>query len=226
VNYLSYLLIPLAFWCYHLRREVRDCRQALAECQRREKDLVGKLVQHPINSSLPESPEHLADLTPPRLCMPDTRETLNPHFLFNSLNTIRYFVRTNTGKARELLLDLSLVLQAALRTESHISLRDELENGRAYLRLEQARVGERLEVDDSVLDDHLDKWVPSRLLLPLLQSLVRGVAERSAGGTITISLLQDTLILESDAAINLPEHLPECLTVTTEPHPRIQWRLK
>ena len=192
MNYLSYLIIPLVFWCWHLRRELRHSRA-------RERALAKKLV--------------------------DTTDSLNPHFLFNALNTIRYFVRTNAATARELLLDLTLVLQAALRSEAQVSLRDELDSGRAYLRLEQARVGERLQTEDSVLDSQLDKLVPSRCLLPLLQSLVKGLAERSEGGTVKLSLEGTRLVLESSAAVNLPDELPADLTVTTTPHPRIEWRL-
>ena len=192
MNYLSYLIIPLVFWCWHLRRELRHSRA-------RERALAKKLV--------------------------DTTDSLNPHFLFNALNTIRYFVRTNAATARELLLDLSLVLQAALRSEAQVSLRDELDSGRAYLRLEQARGGERLQTEDSVLDSQLDKLVPSRCLLPLLQSLVKGLAERSEGGTVKLSLEGTRLVLESSAAVNLPDELPADLTVTTTPHPRIEWRL-
>ena len=195
----------MAFWCYHLRKEVQDYRSALAECHARERNQV----------------ERVADDTPPAV-----PESLNPHFLFNSLNTIRYFVRTNADAARELLLDLSLVLQAALRTEAQVSLRDELETGRAYLRLEQARVGERLEVRDLIPDEDLDKLVPSRCLLPLLQALVKGVTERSAGGTVSLSLEQNSLVLESDATIHPPDSVPQGLTITTEPHPRIEWRLR
>ena len=193
MNFLSYLIIPLAFWCWHLRRELHHSR-------RRERALAKKLV--------------------------DTTDSLNPHFLFNALNTIRYFVRTNTATARDLLLDLSLVLQAVLRSEAQVSLRDELDSGRAYLRLEQARVGERLQTEDLVLDNRLDKLVPSRCLLPLLQSLVKGVTERSEGGTLKLSQEGTSLILESTAAVTLPDGLPAELTVTTTPHPRIEWRLR
>lgn len=193
MNYLSYLIIPLAFWCWYLRRELHQSRE-------RERALAKKLV--------------------------DTTDSLNPHFLFNALNTIRYFVRTNAALARELLLDLSLVLQAVLRSETQVSLRDELDSGRAYLRLEQARVGERLQTEDSVPDNQLDKLVSSRCLLPLLQSLVKGVAERSEGGTVRLSLKNNRLVLESTATLNLPRELSADLTVTTTPHPRIEWRLK
>ena len=194
MSYLSYLLIPLSFWCWHLRRELQECRS-------RERDLGRRLV--------------------------DTTDSLNPHFLFNALNTIRYYVRTNASTARELLLDLSLVLQAALRSESQVSLRDELETGRAYLRLEQARVGERLEVNDQIPDTDLDQLVASRCLLPLLQSLVKGVTERSSGGAVSLSIQQDhILILESNATVNPPDNLPPGFVITTQPHPRIEWRLR
>ena len=138
---------------------------------------------------------------------------------------VTWNLRTNADQARELVLDLSLVLQAALREEPQVSLRDELDTGRAYLRLEQARVGERLQVEDNVADD-LDHLIPSRLLLPLLQALVKGVTERSDGGTVSLSLQQDRLILESDATLHLRVAVPRELTVTNHPTPRIEWRLK
>lgn len=200
VSYLSYLILPLAVWCFHLSRELRDCRRELKSC--RASEWTSGEGQK------------------------ETLEALSPHFLFNALNTIRYLVRTNQSHARELLYDLSLILQSVLRSESQVSLRDELETGRAYLRLERARIGERLGVDDRVPDQNLDQLIQSRLLLSILQSLVKGVADRRAGGTVSLSLQGDLLVLESDAATDFRGRFPQGVTASLNPNPRIEWRLK
>lgn len=150
---------------------------------------------------------------------------LSAHFLFNSLNTIRYFVRTNAATAREMLLDLSLVLQAAMRKEARVCLRDELESGRAYLRLEQARLGPRLEVVDTVDESASNHLVRTRVLPHLLQSLVGAVAQRSSGGSISLSLENDFLVLQSDG---LAAPLPSLSGITHTnlgESTRIEWRL-
>ena len=77
------------------------------------------------------------------------RAQINPHFLFNALNTIRYFVRTDPDQARTLLLKLSEVFQRVLRSGAFVPLADEIAYAEAYLALEQARLGERLRVERS-----------------------------------------------------------------------------
>ena len=116
------------------------------------------------------------------------RAQINPHFLFNSLNTIRYFVRTSPDKARDLLLDLSEVFQRALKSGDFIPLRDEISYVEAYLALEEARLGERLSVQwtlpDSIL---LGTPVPTLILQPLVENaVIHGIAQKPEGGTLSI----------------------------------------
>lgn len=154
---------------------------------------------------------------------------LNPHFLFNSLNTIRYFVRTNGKAAREMLLDLSLVLQAALRRENKASLRDELESARAYLRLEHARLGDRLEIHDQIPDSEMKQLVPTQVFPQLLQALVNAVTSKSSGGTIRLFVENGELIIEGDERVELERELvaqlPPEIQIEISNKTRYTWRL-
>lgn len=154
------------------------------------------------------------------------RQQLNPHFLFNAINTVRYFVRTEPPVARELLLDLSTVLQSALGHETEARLREEIEAARAYLRLEQARLGERLEVIERIDERGLDRVVEARVLGALLRAVVRELAGRPQGGTILLSLEPGRLLLEADGAPDQPLAYPVAgLTCRRGETTRYEWKL-
>jgi hypothetical protein len=118
------------------------------------------------------------------------RAQINPHFLFNALTTIRYFVRTDADVARRLLLNLSQVLQSALHSEQFISLQDEIAFVEAYLSLEQARLNDRLRVNwDLLAGDVLEHPVPALILQPLVENaVIHGISPQLEGGTVTISM--------------------------------------
>ena len=117
---------------------------------------------------------------------------INPHFLFNSLNTIRYFIRADTGQARRLLLDLSTVFQRVLRSGDFITLADELSYVEAYLNLEKARLGERLTVQLPAVDEPLASVkVPALILQPLVENAtVHGIGKQKRGGTVVVEVSQ------------------------------------
>ena len=116
------------------------------------------------------------------------RAQINPHFLFNALNTIRYFVRTDPDQARALLLKLSEVFQRVLHSGAFVTLADELSYAEAYLALEQARLGERLRVEWMRPQDELLKlMVPALILEPLVENaVVHGIAPKPEGGTLRV----------------------------------------
>ena len=128
------------------------------------------------------------------------RAQINPHFLFNALNTIRYFVRTDPEAARHLLLNLSAVFRRALGAGEFVTLSDELEHVRASLALEKARLGERLRVVwDIRAGEWLEQRVPALILQPVVENaIIHGVAQRPQGGTvrITIERTDDDLVLQ------------------------------
>jgi signal transduction histidine kinase len=116
---------------------------------------------------------------------------IQPHFLFNTLNTIAMAVREGRNEsAVTLIAQLSGILrrsiEAAVRPET--SLKQELQFVREYLRLERSRMEDRLEVRWQVSDEVQDAKVPTMLLQPLVENAVRhGIADRAEGGTITIA---------------------------------------
>ncbi|HEY1015445.1 MAG TPA: histidine kinase, partial [Herpetosiphonaceae bacterium] len=142
---------------------------------------------------------------------------INPHFLFNAINTILFFVRTDPDTARQLLLRLSEVFQRVLRSGDSVALRDELGYAQAYLALEQARLGERLRVDWRVGDERLlDCMVPALILQPLVENAVRhGLAPQEDGGLLEIALERrdgDIALTVRDDGVGIaPERLRQLL---------------
>ncbi len=99
---------------------------------------------------------------------------INPHFLFNTINTIAMLIRTDPGTARELLREFASFYRRMLEdNEGLIPLRQELEYALTYLRFEQARFGERLVVDADFDAGVLDAAVPAFILQPLVENCVQ-----------------------------------------------------
>lgn len=116
------------------------------------------------------------------------RAQINPHFLFNSLNTIVSFCRTNPDKARILLIELSEFFRRSLKaTRDFVTLQEELEHVDSYLTLEQARFGNRLIIGQTIAADTLDILIPAFTLQPLVENAVKhGLLSKANGGTIQI----------------------------------------
>jgi hypothetical protein len=141
----------------------------------------------------------LADqLTSARLAALEAR--LNPHFLFNSLNTVNVLVRDGENVAATRVIEqLSDVLRTTLgrARDSEVSLDDELALARQYLAVEQARFSDRLRPTIDVPPELLSAAVPSFALQHLIENAVRhGIARRSAAGRIDVSARRDGNTLE------------------------------
>ncbi len=140
-----------------------------------------------------------AELARARAELRAMRAQINPHFLFNALNTIRYFARTDPETARRLLLDLSEVFQRALRSGDFVPLEEEIRSTQAYLALEKARLNDRLQVEWEIGEDvPMDHPVPTLLLQPIAENaVIHGVSKRSEGGRVRISVAReaDNLVL-------------------------------
>lgn len=117
---------------------------------------------------------------------------INPHFLFNSMNTIAALVRKDPATAERAVEDLSDLFRAALGDErADASLAEELQVVRQYLAIEQLRLGERLQVQWDLADDLPDCRLPRLLLQPLFENAVlHGIAPRAEGGTIRVRVVQ------------------------------------
>lgn len=118
---------------------------------------------------------------------------INPHFLFNSLNTITSFCRTSPDKARSLLQDLSRYLRTNLdASKGFVPLSEELEQIRCYLAIEQARFGERIRFTFDV-EEGCEAWpIPPLIIQPLVENSVRhGILGQENGGEIQLRVRAD-----------------------------------
>jgi two-component system LytT family sensor kinase len=113
---------------------------------------------------------------------------INPHFLFNTLNSVSSLIRTNPGQAREVVYKLSNILRRLLRKHDNFSLlRDELSFIDDYLSIEMVRFGEKLRFQKDISPATLDLLVPSMLLQPLVENSIRhGLSGKLEGGMISI----------------------------------------
>lgn len=122
------------------------------------------------------------------------RAQINPHFLFNTLNSIACLIAENPRAAEETTTRLAEIFRYALAASERDQARlaDELEFLRSYLEIERTRFGSRLRLEEAI-EPGLDAVpVPSLLLQPLVENAVRyAVAPRPEGGTVRLSARRD-----------------------------------
>ncbi len=113
---------------------------------------------------------------------------INPHFLFNTLNSIASLVRMKPELAREMTVKLANILRALLKDhDSFVPLSEELNFTDDYLDIEVVRFGEKLRVKKEIDPNTLDILVPSILLQPLIENSIKhGLEPRIGGGTVTL----------------------------------------
>ncbi|WP_243648008.1 sensor histidine kinase [Acidipila rosea] len=114
---------------------------------------------------------------------------INPHFLFNTLNSIASLVRFRPEQARELIVKLANILRALLKEhDSYVALSSELAFTDDYLSIEVVRFGaEKLKVVKEIDPATLEMQVPSMLLQPLVENSIKhGLEPRISGGVITL----------------------------------------
>jgi two-component system LytT family sensor kinase len=126
---------------------------------------------------------------------------INPHFLFNTLNTISSLVRFDPDTAREMILKLATILRRLLHsTDSFVPLREEVEFIDNYLDIEVVRFGrDKLKVIKDLDPASLEAMVPSMLLQPLVENCIKhGLSSKVEGGSITLRsrLIKSRLVVE------------------------------
>jgi two-component system LytT family sensor kinase len=110
------------------------------------------------------------------------RAQISPHFIYNALAAVASLIRTRPQEARELLTEFAEFTRYAFRGQRpYVTLADELRYVEKYLRLEQARFGERLEVRVSVAPEVLAAVVPALSLQPLVENAIRHGVEAKEG---------------------------------------------
>jgi two-component system LytT family sensor kinase len=113
---------------------------------------------------------------------------INPHFLFNTLNTITSLVRSQPELAREMIVKLANILRELLKErEAFVPFAEELAFTDDYLDIEVVRFGEKLRVVKEIAEETLAVMVPSMLLQPLIENSIKhGLEPRIDGGTVTL----------------------------------------
>ena len=114
---------------------------------------------------------------------------INPHFLFNTLNSISSLVRFDPERAREVIFKLATILRRLLNTtEAFVPLHEELEFIDNYLDIEVVRFGkDKLRIDKELAPETLDIMVPSMLLQPLVENSIKhGLSSKVEGGRIVL----------------------------------------
>jgi two-component system LytT family sensor kinase len=124
---------------------------------------------------------------------------INPHFLFNTLNSVASLVRFDPDTAREMILKLSKILRRLLRKgDSFAELREEFEFIDDYLDIEVIRFGrDKLSVVKELEAESLDVVIPSMLIQPIVENSIKhGIAPKITGGTIYLrSRIEDGLLV-------------------------------
>jgi two-component system LytT family sensor kinase len=124
---------------------------------------------------------------------------INPHFLFNTLNSVSSLVRFDPDRARELIVKLSKILRRLLgKHDEFVQLREEIEFVDDYLDIEVVRFGrEKLRVYKHLDPETLDIVIPAILLQPLVENSIKhGLAPKIDGGSITLrSRIQESKLI-------------------------------
>jgi sensor histidine kinase YesM len=114
---------------------------------------------------------------------------INPHFIFNSLNSIRALVDENPERARKAITELSNILRSSMQAEKSetVTLEKELYIVKDYLALENMRFEDRLKIEYQVDEDTLDQPVPPMMLQTLVENAIKhGISKQINGGVVRV----------------------------------------
>jgi two-component sensor histidine kinase len=115
---------------------------------------------------------------------------INPHFIFNALNSIRALIDENPARARNAITELSNILRSSMQAEKleTVSFEKELNIVKDYLALEYIRFEDRLKIEYEIDEDTLDQPVPPMMLQTLVENAIKhGVSKQMTGGLVKIS---------------------------------------
>ena len=135
---------------------------------------------------------------------------INPHFLFNTLNSVSSLIRMNPEQARTMVVRLARIMRRRLRSQDHFtSLGEELDFIDDYLAIETVRFGDKLRVVKEIDPTASSIPVPSMLLQPLVENSIRhGLSSKVEGGTITLRARRagGRLVIEvEDDGVGIPK---------------------
>jgi two-component system LytT family sensor kinase len=135
---------------------------------------------------------------------------INPHFLFNTLNSIASLIRINPEQARTMIYRLSNILRSLLRMRENLNtLREEVQFIDDYMGIEMVRFGDKLKFVKEIDPATVDRLVPSMVLQPLVENSIKhGLSSKVDGGMIRIrSRLENgrLFLLVEDDGVGIPE---------------------
>jgi two-component system, LytTR family, sensor kinase len=135
---------------------------------------------------------------------------INPHFLFNTLNSVSTLIRIDPDRARTMVYKLSNILRRLLRkTENFSPLREELSFIDDYLAIEMMRFGDKLRFYKEIDEKTLDCLIPSMILQPIIENSIKhGLASKVEGGMVRLKTWIDTTYLFisiEDDGVGIPE---------------------
>src|SRR5450432_4695912 len=114
---------------------------------------------------------------------------INPHFIFNALNSIRALIDENPLRARTAITELSNILRSSMQTEKQetVFFEKELSIVKDYLALEHIRFEDRLNVQYEIAENTLTQQIPPMMLQTLVENAIKhGISKQVSGGTVTI----------------------------------------
>jgi signal transduction histidine kinase len=138
------------------------------------------------------------------------RMQLDPHFLFNALNTISSHVERDPRLTRRMIEHLGDLLRMSLESKDkqEVPLAEEMDFLGHYLAIQQIRFGSQLKVETHIAPEVRYAWVPSLVIQPLVENAIRhGISRRGSGGTVTVwaGRVEDRLeIRVLDDGVGLP----------------------
>jgi sensor histidine kinase YesM len=153
-----------------LRSEVKQAEGLLYESKLKEKELIEQATVAQLRA---------------------LQAQINPHFFFNTLSAIIALLSNNTEAAREMLTDLAEMYRYVLRCSNTglVSLEDEIEFVKSYLRIEEVRFQDRLEIDLRVVDNLAGLMLPGLTLQPIVENAIKhGIARNVQRGHIRIHI--------------------------------------
>ncbi len=135
---------------------------------------------------------------------------INPHFIFNALNSIRALVDENPARARTAITELSNILRSSMQAEKSetVPLERELNIVKDYLALEHIRFEDRLQIEYDIDEDTLDQPIPPMMLQTLVENAIKhGISKQKSGGLVrVVSDYRDNhheLIVQNTGQMNL-----------------------
>ncbi len=178
-------------------------RGAIKPVDRKLAEGLGSLFSTQIELSKIEEQMKLADQSE----LKALQAQINPHFLFNALNTIGSLIRTEPEKAREVLQHLSNFFRNSFQTDKElVSIQKEIDHVRSYLEIEKARFGDKLKVDFNI-PAAVNCSIPPFLLQPIVENAVKhGIMVRRNGGRIKVTAKTDrkgTVITVKDNGVGM-----------------------